>query len=32
MTGNWKGEEPFCVYEPRSMRQQEGQPCHPAHN
>jgi radical SAM protein with 4Fe4S-binding SPASM domain len=19
MTGNWKGEEPFCVYEPRSM-------------
>jgi radical SAM protein with 4Fe4S-binding SPASM domain len=32
MTGNWKGEEPFCIYEPRSMRTTENAPCLPAHN
>lgn len=29
MTGNWKGEEPFCVYEPRSTRATEGDACQP---
>lgn len=32
MTGNWKGEEPFCVYEPRSMRVAGEAGCQPAHN
>ena len=27
MTGNWKGEEPFCVYEPHSSRATEGDAC-----
>lgn len=31
VTGNWKGEEPFCVYEPRAMRV-GGEGCQPAHN
>lgn len=31
VTGNWKGEEPFCVHQPRSMRA-EGEGCQPAHN
>jgi radical SAM protein with 4Fe4S-binding SPASM domain len=31
MTGNWKGEEPFCVYEPRSMRA-GGEQCQTLHN
>ena len=30
ITGNWKGEEPFCVYEPRTMRVAGEQSCHPA--
>ena len=30
VTGNWKGEEPFCIYEPRSMRTPGGAPCHSA--
>jgi len=30
MTGNWKGEEPFCVYEPHSMRPTGAEGCHPA--
>ena len=32
MTGNWKGEEPFCVYEPHSTRSTGEPACHPAHN
>jgi len=32
MTGNWKGEEPFCVYEPRATRAPGGAGCQPAHN
>jgi radical SAM protein with 4Fe4S-binding SPASM domain len=31
VTGNWKGEEPFCVYEPRSMRV-GGEQCQTTHN
>jgi radical SAM protein with 4Fe4S-binding SPASM domain len=31
VTGNWKGEEPFCVYEPHAMRV-GGEACQPAHN
>jgi radical SAM protein with 4Fe4S-binding SPASM domain len=31
VTGNWKGEEPFCVYEPRSMRA-GGEQCQTLHN
>ena len=30
MTGNWKGEEPFCVYEPRPMRGPGEHTCQPA--
>ncbi len=30
VTGDWKGEEPFCVYEPRSTRATGGEGCHPA--
>jgi radical SAM protein with 4Fe4S-binding SPASM domain len=30
VTGNWKGEEPFCIHEPRSMRTTGGDACQPA--
>jgi radical SAM protein with 4Fe4S-binding SPASM domain len=32
MTGNWKGEEPFCVYEPRATRAAGEAGCQPAHS
>lgn len=25
LTGNWRGEEPFCLYEPRPLRQESGE-------